>query len=127
MEGRDRRAHGGGHRRPQRRIGLAQGGADGAHAFGQEADGLIDGAAAADRERRAQLLEDDPVVARAREDPPYALGVGERERPGRVGSRRRWKREMLRGGLERQEEPRVLPERLPAHEGEPSAGTERRA
>ena len=34
---------------------------------------------------------------------------------------------MLRGGLERQEEPGVLPERLPAHEGEPSAGSKRRA
>src|SRR5206468_2315344 len=113
VEGRDRRAHGGGHRRPQRRIGLAQDGADRAHAFGQEADGLIDGATAAHRERRAQLVEDDPVVARAREDPPYALGVGERERPGRVGRRRRWKRQMLRGGLERQEEPRALCQLLP--------------
>src|SRR5439155_494018 len=53
---------------------------------------------AAERERRAQLVEDDLVEARAREDSPHALGVGEREGPGRIGSGGRWQREMLRGG-----------------------------
>ena len=93
----------------------------------QELDDLVERCPPAEGERLAHVVEDDALEAGGRQDAADAIRIGEGEGPRRVGRRRRRQRQVPCGGSERQSEPRVLAERLPADEGEPSTRPKRRA